>query len=229
MAEQNTGAPPAPIRFDAPTSAAAPGGESRPPATALACAACGSPIGAYYYEAAGAAYCARCKRETEESAASAGGFGRAALFGLGAAALGAIAYYAFIAITGLYFALITIGMAALIATAIAKGNGGRRSRRLQLLAVGLTYLSIAGALAPGMLATLMEGGGHVAVGAVVVVAFGSPVISVLAAGFPGAVLNFAIIGFALMRAWRMSGDAGPAAGARTFTGPYKVGARESAA
>src|SRR4051812_23022933 len=155
MADETTQAPQAPIRFDAPAPAAASGGDS-PAARAvpLACAKCESAIGAYYYESAGAVYCARCKGEIEKSATSVGGFGRGALFGLGAAVLGAFGYWAFMKITGIDWALVSIAVAAFVATAIRKGNGGRGSRRFQFLAVALTYLAIGGAYAPLFIAEL---------------------------------------------------------------------------
>lgn len=288
MAEQNIGAPQAPIRFDAPAPVPSPdgivvGGGGAPTAT-LSCAKCAGAIGAYYYEAAGAVYCARCKRELEEARPAAGGFGRGALFGLGAAILGAIGYWAFIKITSIDWALVSIAVAAFVATAIRKGNGGRGSRRFQVLAVALTYLAIGGAYAPLIIAGMRESGEKAAptsasadssaspaadsaatsigtgaasstvaaapgsaravaesnaarssparaillfVGAVLLVALAGPVLSVLSGGFPGSIINIAIIGFALLRAWRMAGAPG-ATGGHAFTGPYKVGARESA-
>ena len=287
MAEQNIGAPQAPIRFDAPASTGAPGGDT-PGATApgaLSCAQCATPIGAYYSESDGGVFCARCKRTIEEAqgaAAASGGFGRGALFGLGAALVGSAGYWAFIKITDLDWALISIAVAALVATAIRKGNGGRGSRRFQLLAVLLTYLAIGGAYAPFLLqgidAAIEKGAeespyaveevssdepaappagldsnaltstgatvrdslakaaearsnrsspgrsGLLLVGAMVLLALASPIMTVMAGGFPGSAISVAIIGFALVKAWQMTGaDATP--DGRVFTGPYKVGAR----
>jgi hypothetical protein len=291
MAEQNVGAPRAPIRFDQqqqpPAGAGAPEAPFAPIAGAMTCSKCATAIGAYYYEAGGAIFCARCKRATEESTVASGGFGRGALFGLGAALLGAFGYWAFIRITGIDWALVSIAVAAFVATAIRKGNGGRGSRRFQFLAVALTYLAIGGAYAPLFIeelnkqtekgaaespyavedvsseavpespaaldsnaltstgATVRDSlakaaearanrtspgrGALLFVGAVLLLAVAGPVMSVMGGGFPGSLINLAIIGFALMRAWRMSGaEAGTTAG-HVFTGPYRVGAKESAA
>ena len=139
MADHTIGAPSEPLRFDATT------------ATAVTCSQCASPIGAYYYESAGAVFCARCKSTTEEKAgqsASGGGLGRGALFGLGAALLGAFLYWGFMKVTGFDYALVAIGVAFMVGTAIHKGNGGRGGRRFQVLAVGLTYFAIGAANAP---------------------------------------------------------------------------------
>jgi hypothetical protein len=247
----------------------------------MSCAKCATSIGAYYYEAGGAIYCARCKRAIEESAATgSGGMGRGALYGLGAALLGAFGYWAFIKITDLDWALISVGVAVFVAQAIRKGNGGRSGRRFQVLAVALTYLAIGAAYAPFMIGGMMEASKSqasaaqgdstalatapavapadtetdeaeaeeiaatraegpaasddapiapgkavlIAFGAVLLVALAGPVISIVGGGFPGALINLAIVGFALVRAWQMTGAEGEATAGQVFTGPYKVGA-----
>jgi len=81
MADQTTGARSESLHFDATT------------ATAVTCSQCASSIGAYYYESAGAVFCARCKRTIEEKAGAfttGGGLGRGALYGFGAAVAGAV-------------------------------------------------------------------------------------------------------------------------------------------
>lgn len=283
MAEQKTGAPLAPIRFDASTSAAAPQNESpaAPAAGSMSCAQCATAIGAYYYESGGAAYCARCKRTIEDSSASAaaaGGFGRGALYGLGAALLGALGYWAFIKITGFDWALVSIAVAAFVATATRAGSGGRGSRRLQVLAVALTYFAVGAAYAPLMIEGMRQGARQVAsstpaagdsetgadavatsdaddedesssaesatgaadsqaaaprrsiprlLGAVLLVALAGPILSVIAGGFPGSLINVAIIGFALRKAWQMSAATETEVSGHVFSGPYKVSAKGS--
>ena len=283
MAEQKIGTSFEPIRFDEPASPpSAAGAPAAPPAGAMTCAKCATSIGAYYYEAGGAIYCARCKRAVQESAATgSGGMGRGALYGLGAALLGAFGYWAFIKITDLDWALISVGVAVFVAQAIRKGNGGRSGRRFQVLAVALTYFAIGAAYAPFMIGGRMEAsksrasaaqGGDstalaaapavapadtetdeaeaeeiaatraegpaatdeapispakavlVALGAVLLVALAGPVISIVGGGFPGALINLAIVGFALVRAWQMTGVEGAETAGHVFTGPYKVGA-----
>jgi hypothetical protein len=282
MAEQKIGTPLEPIRFDEPASPPSAGGTpAAPPVGAMTCAKCSTSIGAYYYEAGGAIYCARCKRTVEESAATgSGGMGRGALYGLGAALLGAFGYWAFIKITDLDWALISVGVAVFVAQAIRKGNGGRSGRRFQVLAVALTYFAIGAAYAPFMIGGMMEASKSqasaaqgdstalaaaptiapadsatdeseaeeiaatraeapassddapispgkavvIAIGAVLLVALAGPVLSIAGGGFPGALINLAIVGFALVRAWQMTGVEGAEAGGQLFTGPYKVGA-----
>ena len=287
MAEQNIGAPREPLRFEAPAGDT----PSAPASGTMTCAQCATAIGAYYYEAGGAVYCARCKgaiEQAEGAATGSSGFGRGAVYGLGAATLGAFGYWAVMRITGFDWALVSIAVAAFVATAIRKGNGGRGSRRFQLLAVLLTYLAIGAAYAPIFIAAMHEqtekdaaaspweaetlpstssteasaadgtngapaarahdeGAGATAgaarvkaqratpgreillyAGALILLALAGPVLSVMGGGFPGSLINLAIIGFALMKAWQLSGGAAAATARRAFTGPYKVGGQNPA-
>ena len=283
MAETTTGAPNEPLRFDAPAGAAV-------------CSKCATPIGAYYYEAGGAIYCAPCKRASEEAAgggaaSGGGGMGRAALHGIGAALVGALGYWLFIKVTGLDWALISIGVGIFVATAVRNASGGRSGRRYQVLAVALTYFAIGGAYAPLLVEGVMEAAAKKRGAAVsgdsttaavdrapegvataaspgsgtgrqgdagaaarpssgdvrdafdkaspgraafvvalvaIAVALAGPVLVVAFGGFPGALINVAIIGFALQRAWLMTGAAAVAASGLAFTGPYKLEPRVAA-
>jgi len=152
MADQTTGARSEPLRFDPISSSSSSStGSDNGGAAAVACSQCANPIGAYYYESAGAVFCARCKRATEEKAghaASGGGMGTGAIFGFGAALAGAFLYWLFMKVTGFDYALVAIGVAFMVGSAIRKGNGGRGGRRFQILAVALTYFAIGAANAP---------------------------------------------------------------------------------
>lgn len=157
--ETTTRAPSHPIDFSAPVTSAPPSGV-RAAAPSATCAKCAAPITGYYYENAGAVYCPQCKRLAEEAsgaAASGGGLGRATLFGLGAAIVGAFGYWAFVKITDFEWALVSIAVGILVATAIRKANGNRGGRRFQILAVVLTYLAIGGAYVPFELEGASEG------------------------------------------------------------------------
>lgn len=157
MPQETTRAPEHPLRFDGPTTGSA---TDAGPSGAMSCAQCGTAIGAYYYEAGGAVYCARCKRVAEEAAGAGtrGGvnFGRAVAFGLGAALVSAIGWALFIHLTGFNVGIIAIGVAAFIATAVLKGSGGHRGRRYQLMAVALTYLAVSAARIPFVVAGFAE-------------------------------------------------------------------------
>lgn len=292
MADDTTRAPSSgsgmqPIDFSAPVP------NATAPAAVATCSKCAAPIAGYYYESNGAVYCARCKRLTEEADAKggtgAGAFGRGALLGLGAAIVGAFGYWAFMKITGIDWALVSIAVGILVATAIRKGNGGQGGRRYQVLAVALTYLAIGGANAPLIIEGVLDHGtstqhasatssasssngkgaaaptadssaaasdadtgddataaaaatsGRAATAAkanvsplgrigffllaVLAIALAGPVLAIVAGGFPGSIINLAIVGFALRRAWIMAGVGGVATAGHGFTGPYNVKSR----
>ena len=92
--EQGSGA--AGLQFDKVESTA-------PSADRTTCAVCKLEIGDSYYAINGHVVCPRCKQAVEESRQSgfaAGRFFLAALYGVGAAALGAVLWYAVEKITG---------------------------------------------------------------------------------------------------------------------------------
>jgi hypothetical protein len=70
------------------------------------------------------------------------------VYGLGAGVVGAIIYYAVIAITNFEIGIVAILIGYMVGYAVHKGAGARGARRFQVLAVVLTYLSIALAYAP---------------------------------------------------------------------------------
>lgn len=291
--ETTTRAPSNPIDFSAPATSAPAASAPASGGGTAACSKCAAPISGYYYEAAGAVYCPKCKRVAEQASEAAdrtgGGMARAALFGLGAAIVGAAGYWAFIRITDFDWALVSIAVGMLVATAIKKGNGGRGGRRYQILAVLLTYFAIGGAYAPFMIEGALEGSAkHEAsttvagaktsassrtvttepaaeqaaskvaneaeslvapradsaatrgtaaknaqppaskalvlfLVAIIAIVLAGP-IAIIAGGMPGSLINLAIVGFALRRAWQMTAsgatDSGP-----SFSGPYNVKSR----
>ena len=67
----------------------------------------------------------------------------AGAFGLGAGIVGAAIYYAVIAITHLEIGIVAILIGYMVGRAVRKGARGRGGLRFQILAVALTYLSVA--------------------------------------------------------------------------------------
>ena len=115
------------------------------------CTQCGASIRTSYYELGGRVFCPACKGrfETELSRGSgAGRFAKAALFGLGAAAVGAGIYYAILALTGYEVGLVAILVGWLVGQAVHRGAGGRGGWAYQSLAVGLTYFAIVSTYIP---------------------------------------------------------------------------------
>jgi hypothetical protein len=71
-----------------------------------------------------------------------GAFVRAGAFGVAAAIAGAALYYAVIAITKYEIGLVAIAIGYMVGYAVRAGARGRGGRRLQVLAVVLTYVSV---------------------------------------------------------------------------------------
>ncbi len=117
----------------------------------LGCAVCKRPIGDTYFELNGHVICPPCRdRElsAREDGNGAGRLARGTVFGLGAAALGTVVWYVVREITRLEIGLIAIGIGIAVGTGVRRGARGRGGPAYQLLAVLLTYLSIASANAP---------------------------------------------------------------------------------
>jgi hypothetical protein len=104
-----------------------------------------------YFTVDAAPMCARCKDAVQRAASPVREWSlvaRAGVFGLGAAIAGAIIYYGVIAITDLEIGFVAILIGYMVGWAVRKGTRGRGGRRLQVLAVALTYFSVAMAYLP---------------------------------------------------------------------------------
>jgi len=128
------------LRFDQPESATG----------APACARCHTGITKAYYEVNGHVVCAGCKSALECAPPGSGTSRmlRAALFGLGAAIVGAGIYYAILVATGYELGLVAIVVGWMVGMAVHKGSYGAGGWAYQTLAVGLTYLAIVSTYIP---------------------------------------------------------------------------------
>jgi hypothetical protein len=120
-------------------------------AAGVVCAGCHTSIPTEYYDVNGHPVCDRCRRSIQASAAAPRGLApllRAGVFGFGAVVAGALVYYAVMAIAHLEIGIIAILIGYMVGYAVRMGTHGRGGRRFQILAVLLTYLSIALAYAP---------------------------------------------------------------------------------
>src|SRR5947208_3191295 len=129
------------------------GSSSSAPADKLSvlCAACGTPIETEYYDVNGNICCGRCRTALESDAETPRGIVPlliAGAFGLGAGLVGAAIYYAVIAIANLEIGLVAILIGYMVGYAVRKGARGRGGLRFQILAVALTYASVAIAYTP---------------------------------------------------------------------------------
>jgi hypothetical protein len=170
-----------------------------------------------------------------------------AAFGLGAGVVGAAIYYAVLTLAHLEVGLIAVLIGYMVGYAVRKGASGRGGRRFQVLAVALTYGSIAMAYVPALmggsegrrasqaetaepsrnsgLSTPVSGDrapnpARQLFGLVILLAglLALPVIIVVNT-LPSGLLTAIIIGVGLRQAWMMTG----ATHVRTL-GPYRVGA-----
>ncbi|HEU5174371.1 MAG TPA: hypothetical protein VFT96_06435 [Gemmatimonadaceae bacterium] len=123
----------------------------RASAHAVQCASCSAALAQQYFDAGGTPVCAACKATLEQQAAPLREWKpmlRAILFGLGASIVGAGLYYGVIAITDFEIGLIAIATGYMVGWAVRRGARGRGGRRLQIVAVALTYASVAMAYTP---------------------------------------------------------------------------------
>ena len=149
MLDQGTRAGSDELQFDRVSTGTVP--SAPPDKIAVICAACQTSIETTYFEVNGSILCRLCRGRAESAAEKPRGivpFMIATIYGLGAGVVGAIIYYAVIAITNFEIGIVAILIGYMVGYAVRKGAGLRGSRRFQVLAVALTYLSIALAYAP---------------------------------------------------------------------------------
>src|SRR5262245_19160859 len=128
-----------------------------PAGTSVTCAKCNRAITTYYYTVDDTSICSLCKRTLEiERSRRKAGMMRAALYGMGAAIAGAAIYYGVIAITNLEIGIVALLIGYVVGYAVRSG-AGRGGRRFQLLAAGLTYLSVGMAYSPLALGPILNG------------------------------------------------------------------------
>jgi hypothetical protein len=123
------------------------------------CTGCHASIDTEYYSVNGNAFCGRCRAavaslaETPQDVAT---LAKTALLGGGASVVGAALYYAVMAFAHLQIGIVAILIGYIVGRAIRKAAGNRGGLRFQILAVLLTYASIALAYAPFALRAAAE-------------------------------------------------------------------------
>jgi hypothetical protein len=128
---------------------------------AIVCSSCGTSIRTWYYEIMAVPHCASCKQKVERSSGAVREWRltfKAVAFGLGAAIVGAIIYYAVIAITEFEIGIIALLIGWMVGIAIRKGADGRGGKRLQVAGAGLVYLAVGMAYLPIAIKGAMESG-----------------------------------------------------------------------
>jgi hypothetical protein len=115
---------------------------SDPQKPGVTCETCHTAIETEYYHVNSRSVCSRCRATIESYAEPPRGLGpftMALVFGLGAGIVGAVIYYAVIAITNFEIGIVAILIGYMVGYAVRKGARGRGGRRFQVLAVALTY------------------------------------------------------------------------------------------
>jgi hypothetical protein len=153
MSDSESGNGPPDLQFDRVVTTSPSATEPSSPATSqpsVACEGCHAPVHTEYYHVNGGIFCGSCRAAIEAAADTPRGlipFLMAALYGLGAGIAGAAIYYAVIAIANLEIGIVAILIGYMVGYAVRKGARGG-GRRFQVLAVVLTYLSVAFAYTP---------------------------------------------------------------------------------
>jgi hypothetical protein len=184
-----------------------------PAAERPTCMVCKQPIPDEYYEIHGKVMCPKCRHGVEAAFRGGSPAARvllATLFGVAAAAAGALLYYMSIRATGLNLALVSIFVGFLVGKAVRQGTGNRGGPFYQLLAMFLTYASI---VVMNVLLEIPEVSLRAWIDYMVEL-FPAP----LKEGFEHPIAGF-IYAFALWEAWKLNGRAH-----LVFNGPFRLGA-----
>lgn len=175
------------------------------------CAYCNRPLDGTYYEINGRAACERCHAQLLASLEKHGpvvSFVVATAFGVAAATLGSLLWYAVRAATGYEIGLIAVAVGFAVGFAVRKGSHNRGGPLYQALAVVLTYVGICAQYVPDLWTGWREQPDAAAAGGgALVIAFVVVCVLSLAAPFLAGLQNLIgilIIGFALYEAWKLN-------------------------
>jgi hypothetical protein len=199
-----------------------------------------------YFDVNGQSACQSCRDQIAQHAETPRGWAvlaRASLFGMGAAILGAVLYYAVVAITNFEIGIVAIAIGYMVGYAVRRGTRGRGGRRFQVMAVILTYWAVGLAYTPIVFKAGREqnqqaaqtqanppasegvdaaGTSDVNLPLAITMLLGFslalPVLVVIGS-LPGGFISAAIIAFGMRQAWRMT-----AAPQVQIAGPYRIGA-----
>jgi hypothetical protein len=237
-----------PLQFD---TVIAPGKETAAESQAVTCTVCERTLADEYFDVNGQPVCLPCRDQLAQLATVPKGWrvlARAFAFGAGAAILGAIVYYAVIAITEFEIGIVAIAIGYMVGYGIRMGTRGHGGRRFQVLAVVLTYWAVGLAYTPFAFqgaagqnepaaqtdasapaaapAAEAEAAGPVplafAIAFLGVLSFALPVFAIVSS-MPGGLISAAIIAFGMHQAWTMT-----AAPVLQVTGPYRIGTAPAA-
>jgi hypothetical protein len=249
MSDEDTGGGSPELQFDRVVTESAPDAKPREPT--VVCTACHATIPTEYFHVNGNVFCGRCRRTVEAFAETPRGvvpLATAGVFGLAAGVAGAAIYYAVIAIAHLEIGIVAILIGYMVGYAVRKAARARGGLRFQVLAVALTYLSVAFAYTPLVFEQARAGrnaeneqassitdgrpdvttsgvrqqpsGARSLVGWVLLAGFIAALpVMMIVGSFPSGLISAFIIFIGMRQAWRMTG-----APSLEILGPYRVGA-----
>lgn len=116
----------------------------------MKCQNCSQTVTGEYYLLHQEPLCASCRSSMGDDVGGGkeGGLAKAALFGLGGAAMGTLVWLTLLWTTGWEVGLLAILIGWTVGRLVFLGSGERGGLKYQLLAVGLTYASICGSYVP---------------------------------------------------------------------------------
>jgi hypothetical protein len=144
-------------------------------------------------------------------------FTKAITYGIGAAILGSILYAAFTIVTHIQIGYVAIGVGYLVGKAMLAATGGHSSRKYQIAAAVLTYLSVSLASIPEILWALHSEGkdiSHISGRGILFLArygVASPFLDIQDEGL-SALIGLFILFIGIRAAWRLTADRGGRAG-----------------
>lgn len=145
-----------PLQFETAETA-----EASPAPGAWTCANCNQSLISDYYEAGGRIVCPACRTNIATALADRGGKERlilAAVYGTGAALLGALLWWGVRAATGYELGLIAVAVGFMVGYAVRAGAQGRGGRRFQIMAVLLTYVGVSLNYVPDIVKAVYDSG-----------------------------------------------------------------------
>ncbi len=171
------------------------------------CGVCGAGLVERYWVANGKPLCAHCHGRIigQFNVGTPGGRFLAALgFGSAAAVAGAALYYIIRSATGYELGLVAIVVGLMVGFGVKRGARGRGGAGYQILAMGLTYLSIIATYVPLVLQGFESKLGHDAIGPFMIIfavalSFVMPFLMIVKAP-----LSAVITGIALYEAWKVN-------------------------
>lgn len=170
----------------------------------LMCTGCSREIDGSFWEINGAAVCEPCfhRITAPPPGTRASRFLAALGWGSGASVLGCLLYYAIYRLTGYELGLVAVVVGVGVGMGVRRGARGIGGVWYQLLAIGLTYLSITTSYFLALLhESTIQGYELDALGRVIV--FGWSLAMPFLNGFSG-LLGILIIGFGLYEAWKFN-------------------------